>query len=60
MASSSEKLLLLLLRQGSCSRADLAKSMHLSRPAVSSLVDGLVRLERQQNRRLAAARHAAS
>ena len=43
MASSSEKLLLLLLRQGSCSRADLAKSMHLSRPAVSSLVDGLIR-----------------
>ena len=45
MASSSEKLLLLLLRQGSCSRADLAKSMHLSRPAVSSLVDGLIRQE---------------
>ena len=43
MASSSEKLLLLLLRQGSCSRADLAKSMYLSRPAVSSLVDGLIR-----------------
>lgn len=43
MASSSVKLLLLLLRQGSCSRADLAKAMRLSRPAVSSLVDGLIR-----------------
>ncbi len=43
MISSSEKLLRLLLRQGSCSRADLAKHLHLSRPAVSSLVDGLIR-----------------
>ena len=43
MITSSEKLLRLLLRQGPCSRADLAKKLHLSRPAVSSLVDGLIR-----------------
>jgi|GEM_PF-1407651 len=43
MISSSEKLLRLLLRQGPGSRADLAKSLKLSRPAVSSLVDGLIR-----------------
>ena len=43
MLSSSVKLLLLMLRQGACSRADLAKTMHLSRPAVSALVDGLHR-----------------
>ena len=43
MLSSSVKLLLLMLRQGACSRADLAKTMHLSRPAVSALVDGLIR-----------------
>ena len=43
MISSAVKLLLLLLRQGSCSRADLAKAMRLSRPAVSALVDGLIR-----------------
>ena len=43
MVSSAVKLLLMLLRQGSCSRADLAKAMRLSRPAVSTLVDGLIR-----------------
>ena len=43
MAASAEKLLNLLLRHGSLSRADLAKAMHLSRPAVSGLVDGLIR-----------------
>ena len=43
MISSSEKLLLRLLRQEACSRAELAKCMGLSRPAVSSLVDGLIR-----------------
>ena len=56
MASSSEKLLLLLLRQGSCSRADLAKSMHLSRPAVSSLVDGLIPQNQDAACRAAASR----
>ena len=43
MAASAEQLLNLLLRHGSLSRADLAKAMHLSRPAVSGLVDGLIR-----------------
>lgn len=43
MAASAEKLLNLLLRHGSLSRADLAKTMRLSRPAVSGLVDVLIR-----------------
>ena len=43
MVSSAVKLLFTMLRQESCSRADLAKTMRLSRPAVSALVDGLIR-----------------
>ncbi len=43
MPSSTEKLLKLLLRRQSLSRADLAKTLHLSRPAISSLVEGLLK-----------------
>ncbi len=41
--STTEKLMNLLLRNGSLSRAGLSKLMQLSRPAVSALVDGLIR-----------------
>ncbi len=40
--NTSEKLLRTLLRVGAASRADLAKMLHLSRPAVSSTVELLL------------------
>ncbi len=41
--TTSEKLLRLLLRNGAASRAELAKLLHLSRPAVSGAVEPLLR-----------------
>ncbi len=43
MPTSSDKLLRLLLRRGTLSRAELARAMRLSRPAVSVLVENLLR-----------------